>query len=82
MEFSRPEYWIGKLFSSSGDLPNLGIEPRSPVLQADSLPAEPPGGGGGIKYLNKCKDMQCSWIGQFDVIKVSALCKLICSSQS
>ena len=26
-----------------GDLPNTGIEPRSPALQADSLPAEPPG---------------------------------------
>ena len=30
-------------FSSSGDLPNPGIEPRSPALQADSLPAEPKG---------------------------------------
>ena len=28
---------------SSRDLPNPGIEPRSPTLQADSLPAEPPG---------------------------------------
>ena len=40
MEFSRPEYWSG---SSPGDLPNPGIEPRSPSLQADSLPAELPG---------------------------------------
>ena len=30
-------------FPSPGDLPNTGIEPRSPALQADSLPAEPPG---------------------------------------
>ena len=30
-------------FPSPGDLPSTGIEPRSPVLQADSLPAEPPG---------------------------------------
>ena len=29
--------------ASPGDLPNPGIEPRSPALQADSLPAEPPG---------------------------------------
>ena len=36
MEFSRPEYWSGLPFSSPGDLPNPGIEPRSPVLQADS----------------------------------------------
>ena len=43
MEFSRPEHWSGWPFPSPGDLPNLGIEPRSPALQADSLPAEPPG---------------------------------------
>ena len=43
MEFSRPEYWSGLPFPSPGDLPNPGIEPRSPTLQADSLPAEPPG---------------------------------------
>ena len=43
MEFSRPEYWSAELFSSSGDHPNPGIEPGSPTLQADSLPAKPPG---------------------------------------
>ena len=43
MEFSRPEYWSGWPFSSPGDLPNPEIEPRSPTLQADSLPAEPQG---------------------------------------
>ena len=43
MEFSRPEYWSGYLFPSPGDLPNPEIEPRSPALQADSLPAEPQG---------------------------------------
>ena len=43
MEFSRPEYWSGQPFLSPGDLPNPGIEPRSPALQVDSLPAEPPG---------------------------------------
>ena len=41
MEFSRPEYWSGSQFPYSGDLPNPGIEPRSPALEADSLPAEP-----------------------------------------
>ena len=40
---SRPEYWSGELFPSPPDLPNPGIEPRSPTLQADSLPAEPQG---------------------------------------
>ena len=43
MEFSRTEYWSGLPFPSPGDLPNPGIKPRSPALQADSLPAEPPG---------------------------------------
>ena len=43
MEFSRQEYWSGLSFPSPGDLPDLGIEPRSPALQADALPSEPPG---------------------------------------
>ena len=43
MEFSSPEYWSGQPFPSPGDLPNPGIEPRSPPLQADSMPAEPQG---------------------------------------
>ena len=43
MEFSRPEYWSGQPFPSPGDLPNSGIEPRSPTLQADSLPVESQG---------------------------------------
>ena len=42
-------------FSSPGDLPSLGIKPRSPTLQADCLPAEPSGKpkntGVGILYL-------------------------------
>ena len=43
MEFSRPEYWSGQPFPFLGDLPNPGIKPVSPTLQADSLPAEPQG---------------------------------------
>ena len=43
MEFSRPEYWSGEPFPSPGDLPNPGIKPLSPSLQADSFPAELPG---------------------------------------
>ena len=35
--------YLSKVISSPGDLPNPGIEPRSPTLQVDSLPAEPPG---------------------------------------
>ena len=41
MEFSRHEYWSALPFPSPGDLPDPGIEPRSPALQADALPSEP-----------------------------------------
>ena len=41
--FSRQEYWIRSPFPSPGDLPNPGTGLRSPALQADSLPSEPPG---------------------------------------
>ena len=40
MKFSRQEYWSELPFSSPGDLPDPGNEPRSPALQADSLPTE------------------------------------------
>ena len=43
MEFSRQEYWVGLPCPPPGDLPNPGVEPGSPTLQADSLPSEPPG---------------------------------------
>ena len=43
MEFSRQEYWSGLPFPSRGDLPDPGIEPRSPALWADALPSELPG---------------------------------------
>ena len=42
MGFSRQGYWSGLLFPSPGDLPDPGIEPASPTLQADALPSEPP----------------------------------------
>ena len=41
--FSRQEYWSGLPFPSPGDLSNPGIEPGSPILQADALSSEPPG---------------------------------------
>jgi len=43
MEFSRQEYWSGFLFPSPKGFPDPGIEPRSPTLQADSLPSETSG---------------------------------------
>ena len=43
MRFSRQECWSGLPFPSPGDLPDPGIKPGSPALQADALPSEPPG---------------------------------------
>ena len=43
MGFSRQGYWSGLPFPSPGDLPNPGLEPGCPPLQADALPSEPPG---------------------------------------
>ena len=43
MGFLRQLYWSGLPFPSPGHLPNPGIEPRSPALQADALTSEPPG---------------------------------------
>ena len=43
MGFSRQEYWSGLPFPSPGDLPDPGIKPRSPALQADALTSAPPG---------------------------------------
>ena len=43
MGFSRQEFWSGLPFPSPGDLPNPGIEPGSPALEADTLTSEPPG---------------------------------------
>ena len=56
MEFSRPESWRGLLIPSLRDLPSPGIKLRSPTLQADSLPVEPPRkskntGVGGLSRL-------------------------------
>ena len=48
MGFPRQEYWSGLSFPSPGDLPNPGIEPRSPALEADALTSEP------------CDPMDCS----------------------
>ena len=40
LRFSRQKYWSGLPFPSPGNLPDPGIKPRSPALQADSLPTE------------------------------------------
>ena len=67
MEFFRQEYWSGLPFPSPGDLPNPGIKPGSPALQADSLPFELPGNLGGIvKYFSEA--------GMVDTTRNSYVC--------
>ena len=51
MEVSRQEYWSGLAFPSPGDPPDPGIEPRSPALQTESLPTEPPRKPNGSSVL-------------------------------
>ena len=53
--FSRQEYWSGLTFPSLRDLPDPGIEPGSPTLQADALPSEPPGKPMVKKPPAKCR---------------------------
>ena len=54
--FSRQEYWSGLPFPSPEDLPDPGIEPRSPALEADALTSEPPGKKVGLykEILKSC----------------------------
>ena len=49
MGFSREEYWSGLPFPPPEELPDPGIKPSSPALQADSLSSEPPGGAGDLE---------------------------------
>ena len=52
MEFSRQEYWSGLPLPSPGNLPDPGIEPRSPVMQADALLSETPGKPLWVKWVS------------------------------
>jgi len=54
MRFSRQEYWSGLPFPSPGDLPNPGIKPWSPALQADFLPTELPRLFWSDQYSKNC----------------------------
>ena len=67
MGFSRQECWSGLPFPSPGDLPDPGIKPRSPTLQADSLPSEPRGKLQRIHLpMQEVREMQISSLGQED----------------
>ena len=60
MGFSRQECWSGLPFPSPGDLPDPGIEPGSPTLQADALSSEPPGKPQlGPQLLSAGPPLQC-----------------------
>ena len=66
MGFSRQGYWTGLPFPSPGDLPDPGIKPGSPVLQADCLPSEPPRSpfsSVAQSCLTVCNPMDCSMPG-------------------
>ena len=74
MGFSRQEHWSGLPLLSPGDLPNPGINPPSPALQADSLPSEPQGKPCYIihqgKNLFESFSMNCDlYIGSFSLQK-------------
>ena len=71
MEFSRQEYWSEQPFPSPGDLPDPGIEPVSPALQAGSLPSEPP--GKPQKTISCCKYFQVPADSRGDVLMSSLL---------
>ena len=86
VEFSRQGYWSELPFPSPGDLPDPGIEPRSPILEAGSLPSEPP----GKLFHTQAKESQ--WTAKiFKIIsssfnarykEISYLASLFCSKKS
>ena len=84
MGFSRQEYWSGLPFPSPGDLPDPGIEPRSPALQTDPLPTEPLGKPKEILELSiitKMKNSPDRWNSRFELAE-EEISKCVCVSHS
>ena len=89
-QFSRQEYWSGLPCPPPGNLPNPGIEPRSPTLQTDSLPSEPP--GKPSKHQTQWTNIKCKEPGKHQALNICSLClmneypwashKVTCSSSS
>ena len=83
MEFSRQEYWSGLPFPSPGDLPDPGIEPRSPALEADALSSELTGKPHNILkqcQLSKKRSKRWTWeisAPETDLIPLSVPCSNI-----
>ena len=71
MEFSRQEYWSELPFPSPGDRPNPGIKPRSPTLQADTLPSVPLG-----KSPSRGREDELGW-KQLKGVKKNVFGKLV-----
>ena len=78
VEFSRPEYWSGLPFPPPRDLPDPGIKPWSPSLQADSLLSEPLGIVNPKKKLHAGENLivmyqkiYCEIIVKYRVVKLS-----------
>ena len=70
MGFSRQEYWSGLPFPSPGDLPNPGIEPGSPSLQADALPSEPPGKPSKVRIAKlSCNDKKFAFFPPHQLVR-------------
>ena len=61
MGFSRQDYWSGLPLPPPGDLPDPGIKPRSPALQTNTLPSEPPGKDRGQLLISQ---ERMKWLGQ------------------
>ena len=79
MEFSRPEHWSGQPVPTLGDLSNPQIEPRSPTLQADSLPTELSGKPLGVDHNKLWKILK--ELGIPDHLNLSSE-KPVCRSRS
>ena len=76
MRFSGQEYWSGLAFPSSRDLPDPGIEHRSPALQADALTSEPPGKPKSlwlISYNSICFPKELYWLKMIPEPKIFLL---------
>ena len=78
MGFPRQEYWRGLPFPSPGDLPNPGMEPGFPALQADTLPSGPPGkavlrASYGLMFVSSQIQMLKSQLPNMTVIVCEAL---------
>ena len=80
LEFSRQEYWSGFPFSSPGDFPNPGIKSGYPVLQADSLPSEPPGKPCVRKLRTTLSNLDITYFGRKNIIFMSLDTYVICTN--